>query len=207
MRSLESYEMEIAFSPFGSPVASLAVYDRGDYYESIPADLSAGGSEYVYAGDFEYKRDCTTPEACTQWVRTSPRSVIPSLAGQVNSVPETLALTAIELASGWTLVPNATGVLLTGAVNINDATEENQRRAYTLAGNTPEQIEAVLQGFRENRPPVDPSLIEVTLSSDYRWITHVTIYVPARITDPYVDFGYSSFDTAQVTAPEDFVIG
>lgn len=207
MKELDSYEMDITFSPVGAPVASLVIYDRGDYFERIPADLSAGGgSEYVYAGDYQYQRDCTGPEVCTQWARTSQRPLIPSLAGQVNSIPETLALTAVELGSGWSLVTNATNVLLTGAVNINAATEENQRRALTASGKTPEEVDLLIRQLSGNQQPLGASVIEVTLSPDYQLIQEVTIYTPTNAADPYFDVAYSQFNAVRVGTPTEFVI-
>jgi hypothetical protein len=208
MKSLDSYRMQITFSPIGAPVTSVAVYDKGDYFERIPADLSvSGGAEYVYAGQYQYKRDCTGRDTCGPWTRTSDRPIIPSLAGTVNSIPETLGLTAVELASSWSLVPNATGVLLSGGVSISAATQENQKRAFIASGKTPEEADTLVQQLNENVPSQGTSVIEVTLSPDYQLIQNVTIYTPTNAADPYFDVAYTQFNEAGVGAPPDFVPG
>jgi len=208
MKGLNSYVMDIAYSPVGSPEAFLVVYDNGDYFERIPADLSkGGGSEYVYSGDYQYQHYCTAPDVCNQWTRTSPRPLIPSLAGKVNSIPETLALTAAETGSDWTLVPNATGVVITGSVNINLATVENQRRALLASGKTAEEVDTLLKQLSENVQPLGTSVIEITLSPSYQVIQNVTIYTPTNAADPYFEVAFSQFNGVGVTAPADFVPG
>lgn len=212
MSELDSYAMVMAYSPIGTPVANYVEYDNGDYFERLPADLSkSGGKEYVYADDHTFQRECTGPDACAQWQRQAQRPYIPSLAGTINSIPETLSLVAAELATGWSVVLPANGVKLDGTVDITNAIVENQRRAFTAAGNSPADVEAALAELNKDLPQYGEGTVEVTLSADYHLITHITIFAPASYTlpgqppDPYFDVAFSQFNEVKVTAPMDFV--
>jgi len=206
MRGLDSYHMDIAFSPVGAPVASYVDYDKGDYFERIPADLASvtDGKEYIYAGEYLFTRECTRPDFCNDWLRSSERPLVPSLAGTVNSIPETLAVVAAETGTGWQIAPTAGEVTFRGAVNINKATEENQRRALTAVGYSPAEVEERIRKLSENIAPAPDSVIDVTLSPE-GLINKLTIYVPTRPTDPYFETTFSGFNQVEVTAPSEFI--
>lgn len=199
-----SYHMDIAFSPVGEDIPYYVDYDAGDYFERLPATLSPG-SEVVYPSDgYTYKRDCTAPDACGAWQRQPNRPVIPSFDGAVNSLPETLGIVAADVGTDWIVAADGGGVKLAGAVNLNRAIQENQRRAFAVSGYTQEQIEAAIQQLWGDQPEVGPSLIEVTLTPDYKWITRVMISVPTQQTDPYFVVQYSEWGEVTVSAPEGF---
>lgn len=209
MSTLSSYHLDITYSPIGSPIVHNVDYANGDYAEHIPAQLAAGTTpaDYVFAGDFTYRRDCSADTGvCGAWRREAGRPLIPSLAGTVNSIPETLAPIAAQMATDLTIA-DATVPKLSGVVDLTAATQENQRRAFAAAGNSPADIEAAIEqlwGGSPDSPGSQPSNIDITLTPDARYIASVVIYIPGQPDDPYFEAAYSAYDAVTVEPPPGF---
>lgn len=205
MSDIESYHMDIELSPFGAPVAYFVDYDGGDYFERLPADLSSGGIELYYVGEYQFRRDCPAAGSCTPWVRARGRRAVPNFSGEANSGPETLPLVAAELGEGWQIAQQtADATVLTGQVNLGDAIRENQERNFRATGLSEEEIAAAMQALSaEGLDDPSPSAITVTISGGV--ITHVSVAVPGQDDNPHIETAYSQFGSIDLKAPEDYV--
>jgi hypothetical protein len=200
----EVYQERIEFSPIGSPIVYLVHYNDGDWFERIPDDYTKPpAKEYIFVGEVSYGRDCTAPDVCGTWLKANERPNIPSLAGSLNSIPETLAPIAIDFFSGdWAIVPTAGEAKFRGMTALTPAIRENQGRALLDRGYSEEEMQALVEEINKNQAELGPSVIEVTLTPDYL-LSHVTIFTPGQTHNPYLDIQYTYDETVEIEEPDD----
>lgn len=211
MDDLDSYSMEITFSPEGEPFTTVADFaEPGDYrYIVRLSDDPNEVGELIEVGDLSYSRLCHNhPDDCEEWEQ-SERFPVPSLGGLTTFVPETLGFVTLELATDPTFIANEqfegqTLFHLKASVNLSRAICDNQLRAL-LAAET-QAVEAELASHEEecgqlNFEAVPPSAVDVWLfPTDFR-IHHLRIGVPGDEMDPYLEIDYSRFNEISIEPP------
>ncbi|MEO8457584.1 MAG: hypothetical protein ABI559_07225 [Chloroflexota bacterium] len=205
MAGLGSYHMQLTFSPEDNSVTVPVDYDDGDYYEKITDPASGGVTELIMA-DSLYTRTCDGA-TCEPWIRkdspvttagsplgTKNRYSAPSLGGLTTTFPETLAFTAVEIATGWQALPGSPTILI-GQVDLGQAVTENRTRA----GNPP-------ASGQPSDSPLQPSTIELTLSDSGPYFERVRIDLPGNELDPYFVADFSKINDVSVEAPGEYTI-
>lgn len=214
MQALESYRMEMAFSPEGVDIPILVDYDRDRYYELITDPSDDGGkTELIAADGYVYVRFCEEdPERCEVWERSESTLPIPSLGGLTTTVPEILALVAVDLASNWHQASTGgSGTTLSGEVNFLLAVEESRRRALLAGGLSEEEVDSSIQDQRDGRDPTEYPLlrVDVTIDRQEQFLSLVTLTVPAdeeagTDDDVYFYAKYSRLNDVTVEPPTEF---
>ncbi len=206
LNALPSYHLDITLSPIGAPLVFYVDIDRGNFFERIPNYAGTeDDAEFIFYGDFTYRRDCRDSGQCGEWQSEAGRPVIPNLAGTGSSVPETLGIVLIENAEELSIT-DPVALEMTGTVDLGAAIEDNLRRAFTAAGRTPEEIEDAITEFRGGSgiAPGSSSRVEITLTPDARYIQNLIVFTPGQLDNPYFESAYSQFGTATVSPPEGF---
>jgi hypothetical protein len=201
---LDSFHMEITYSPIGAPIVYSVDYERGNYAEHIPLPETGGASDFVFHGDRTYRRDCTPDGACGNWLsEAGDRLTVPSLVGKVNSVPETLPPYIARMAKGLTLSDPAT-MKFSGMIDLPAAVRENQYRAFLASGYSEQEAADFVRQLAAQQPAQSESALDIWLTADARYIAKVTAYVPGQPTDPYFEATYSSYNAVTVKPPAGF---
>lgn len=208
MANLDSYHMELTLSPEGTDFTIAIDYERGKYLEKIADPTSNEVTELNTAGGL-FIRDCTDPDDCEEWVLQqsngpSPSSIpmmtpsrywAPTLGGLTTFFPETLAFSAVDIATGWRIKDGRT---IVGEVDLDGAINENWSRIGIPTGTPPPSASAT---------DIPPSTVEVQLSTSGPYFQAVTISVPGDPNDPYLVVKFSRFNDISVEAPSDYTTG
>lgn len=208
MDALDSYRMEITFSPEGEPITTIVDFARpGDYHYTFVLDDDADEVlELIEVGDLAYSRSCDShPDDCEEWEQ-GQRPPLSSLGGLTTFVPETLGFVALELATGPTsmdseVVSGEELFHLRASVNLPSAICENKRRAFAAAGIEGIESELEEECSDTSLERVPSSRVDVWLFSDDLRIHRVRIGVPGFAPDPYLETTYSRFNEVSVEPP------
>jgi hypothetical protein len=198
---LESFHLDLTFTPLGEPIVYSVDYEDGNYIERIPDRQAGGYSDYVFYGDSTYRIDCSAEGVCGAWQRQPGRLVVPNLAGSANTVPETLAPFIARMMTDVTRRDPAS-MTFEGMADVTAATIANLRQAFALAGNTPDQVEAAIEQQFGDRRTSEPSVVEITLTPDAHYIQHLVVYTPTQPDNPYIEFAYSYHNAVRIQPPQ-----
>jgi hypothetical protein len=210
MSHLNSYHMDMTFSPEGTDITVPAEFDRGNYYERISDPEKGESTELILAGGF-FTRQCSGQDHCEQWVRTDfdvpsatilptrSRYAAPTLGGLTTVFPETLALTAVDLASGWQVKEGSADTLV-GQVDLSRTIDENRSRNGIPTDPGPDVMSS-------SPVEVPPSTIELHLSTEGPYFQSVRIGIPGDPADPYFVVEFSRYNDVSVQAPSEYTTG
>jgi hypothetical protein len=207
MSNLSSYHMELTLSPEGTDIRIPIDYERGKYLEKITDPNSGESTELITAGGL-FTRTCQTSDHCEEWVlqpsngpgpglipmTTPSRYWAPTLGGATTFFPETLAFSAVDLATGWRIKDGSSG-LIVGQVDLVAAINENWSRIGI-------PTDTVTPSSSPTEIPL--STVELQLSGEGPHFQTVTVYVPGDPNDRYLVVDFSRFNDVSVEAPSDY---
>jgi hypothetical protein len=210
MVALESYRMDMAFSPEGQDIEFFAEYDNGKYYEYLGEPETSNFTELVLADGGLYVRFCEDDE-CEPWDRHEHTVGVPSLGGLTTTAPETMGLAAVQLGREWTVSTHSgSSATLKTDVDLAEVIQANQRSVLRDAGFSEEEIEAAIQEQFESDVSAEPAVemrLDVVVDLDEKLIMKVTLTAPEGEdgeTDEYFHTVYSRYNDVSVEVPEEY---